>query len=108
MNPNQENEMSDDGPNIKALRAAGHDDAADLLERVAADRARTETARRGPPGAPAHELGLSILAMDPQPAGPLAQADAQTARGMLEAINNLSADSTMTVPVFNDQNGRRR
>ena len=37
--------MSDDDPNIKALRAAGHASAADLLERVAADRARGAAGR---------------------------------------------------------------
>jgi len=45
--------MSADDPNIRALREAGHDDAADLLERVAWHRARAEAeAKPADPGPP--------------------------------------------------------
>ncbi len=87
--------------NIEALRSAGYDDAADLLEKQAAEQARAEAARRGP-GVSAREAGLSIPAMGPGPVDALALADAQAARGMLEAINALGADSTLTTPIFND------
>ena len=90
--------MSAEDPNIKALRAAGHDDAADLLEQVAADRERAETAKRGP-GV------LSIPAMSPGPVDALAQADANAARGMLEQINQLG-HSTLTWPILNSTEGQ--
>ncbi len=54
--------MSADDPNIRALREAGHDDAADLLERVAWHRARAAAeAKPADPGPPP----IRLLDVDP-------------------------------------------
>ena len=56
--------MSADDPNIRALREAGHDDAADLLERVAWHRARAEAEAAAAPADPGPPP-IRLLDVDP-------------------------------------------
>jgi len=54
---------ANEDPNIEVLRSAGHDEAADLLDQVRAEREREEIAKRGP-GMTAEEMakpGITLM-----------------------------------------------
>ncbi len=90
---------------IRALRAAGHDEAADLLEDQAAKRQRAEAqeeaARQGPGSTT--PAGLRMM---PDSAYGVSPGDAEAAAGMLKRIENLKAGQ-QSVPLFDKPGGRR-
>ncbi len=89
--------MAEQTDHIAALREAGHDDAADLLERVQTEKAHAELARRGP--GETRPKGVALLSDDAarHPAG-----EVEAARGMLDQINGLRG-GRLSVPLFDDR-----
>ncbi len=90
---------------IETLRAAGHDEAADLLEDQAAkqqrEEAQEEAARQGPGSTT--PLGIELI---PDVTFGVSHEDAEAARGMLKRIENLKAGQ-QSVPLFDKPGGRR-
>ena len=80
---------------LKALRQAGHDEAANLLVRLESEREREEVARRGP--GEARPSGLRLPALSDSA---VSQAEAQAANAMLEAVNALPSRNPTRVPAL--------
>lgn len=84
---------------IDALRAAGHDAAADLLERRAADQAKAELARKGP--GETRPAGVKVI--DDRALG----IDAQSRREGESLLEGMKAAGMLkparTVPLFGGQ-----